>query len=160
PIIVAINKCDRPGADPERIKTQLTEYGLVCEEWGGDTIMVPLSALTGDGVDSLLEMVILQAEVLDLKANPDRMARGIIVEAKLDKGRGPVATVLVQNGTLHTGDTIVAGTAYGRVRAMVNDRGERVTSAGPSMPVEVIGFNDVPEAGDQISAVEDDKLSR
>ena len=160
PIIVAINKCDRPGADPERIKTQLTEYSLVCEEWGGDTIMVPISALTGDGIDSLLEMVILQAEVLDLKANPDRMARGIIVEAKLDKGRGPVATVLVQNGTLHTGDTIVAGTAYGRVRAMVNDRGERVTEAGPSMPVEVIGFNDVPEAGDQISAVEDDRLSR
>ena len=160
PIIVAINKMDKPEANPERIKQQLTEYGLVCEEWGGDTIMVPLSALTGDGVDSLLEMVILQAEVLDLKANPDRMARGIIVEAKLDKGRGPVATVLVQNGTLHTGDTIVAGTAYGRVRAMVNDRGERVTSAGPSMPVEVIGFNDVPEAGDQISAVEDDKLSR
>ncbi len=160
PVIVAINKCDRPGADPERIKTQLTEYNLVCEEWGGDTIMVPVSALTGDGVDSLLEMILLQAEVLDLKANPNRMARGIIVEAKLDKGRGPVATVLVQNGTLHTGDTIVAGTAYGRVRAMVNDRGERTTQAGPSMPVEVIGFNDVPEAGDQISAVEDDKLSR
>ncbi|MGI6183507.1 MAG: translation initiation factor IF-2 [Candidatus Fimadaptatus sp.] len=160
PIIVAINKCDRQGADPDRIKTQLTEYGLVCEDWGGDTIMVPISALTGDGIDSLLEMVILQSEVLELKANPDRMARGIIVEARLDKGRGPVATVLVQNGTLHTGDTIVAGTAYGRVRAMVSDRGERVNEAGPSTPVEVIGFNDVPEAGDQISAVEDDRLSR
>ena len=160
PIIVAINKCDRPGADPERIKTQLTEYNLVCEEWGGDTIMVPVSALTGEGVNTLLEMILLEAEVLDLKANPNRLARGIIVEAKLDKGRGPVATVLVQNGTLHTGDTIVAGTAYGRVRAMVNDRGERVTEAAPSTPVEVIGFNDVPEAGDQISAVEDDRLSR
>ena len=160
PIIVAINKCDRQGADPDRIKTQLTEYGLVCEDWGGDTIMVPISALNGDGIDSLLEMVILQSEVLELKANPDRMARGIIVEARLDKGRGPVATVLVQNGTLHTGDTIVAGTAYGRVRAMVSDRGERVNEAGPSTPVEVIGFNDVPEAGDQISAVEDDRLSR
>ena len=125
---------DSPGADPERIKTQLTEYNLVCEEWGGDTIMVPVSALTGEGVSTLLEMILREAEVLDLKANPNRLARGIIVEAKLDKGRGPVATVLVQNGTLHTGDTIVAGTAYGRVRAMVNDRGERVTEAAPSTP--------------------------
>ena len=160
PIIVAINKCDRPDADPDRIKTQMTEYGLVCEDWGGDTIMVPVSAKTGDGVDSLLDMIRLQAEVMDLKANPNRLARGIIVEAKLDKGRGPVATVLVQNGTLHAGDTIVAGTAYGRVRAMVNDRGQRVNEATPSMPVEVVGFNDVPEAGDHMIAVEDERLSR
>ena len=160
PIIVAINKCDRPGADPERIKTQLTEYNLVCEEWGGDTIMVPVSAITGDGVDQLLEMILLVAEVQDYRANPDRKARGIIIEARLDKGRGPVATVLVKTGTLRVGDTIVAGTAYGRVRAMVNDRGERVKEALPSDPVEVIGFNDVPDAGDIITAVDDDSLSR
>ncbi len=160
PTIVAINKCDKPAANPERIKEQLTEYGLVSEEWGGDTIMVPLSALTGENVDQLLEMILLVAEVQDLKANPNRKARGTIVEAKLDKGRGPVATVLVQNGTLNVGDAIIAGTAYGRVRAMVNDRGERVEKAGPSEPVEVIGFNDVPNAGDIINAVDDDKLSR
>ncbi len=160
PTIVAINKCDKPAANPERIKEQLTEYGLVSEEWGGDTIMVPLSALTGENVDQLLEMILLVAEVQDLKANPNRKARGTIVEAKRDKGRGPVATVLVQNGTLNVGDAIIAGTAYGRVRAMVNDRGERVEKAGPSEPVEVIGFNDVPNAGDIINAVDDDKLSR
>ena len=158
--IVAINKIDKPAANIERIKQQLTEYDLVCEDWGGDTIMVPVSAHTGEGVDQLLEMILLVAEVQDYKANPNRKARGIIIEARLDKGRGPVATVLVKNGTLRVGDTIVAGTAYGRVRAMVNDLGERVKSAGPSDPVEVIGFNDVPEAGDQISAVDDDKLSR
>ena len=158
--IVAINKIDKPAANIERIKQQLTEYDLVCEEWGGDTIMVPVSAITGEGVEQLLEMILLVAEVQDYKANPNRKARGIIIEARLDKGRGPVATVLVKNGTLRVGDTIVAGTAYGRVRAMVNDLGERVKSAGPSDPVEVIGFNDVPEAGDQISAVDDDKLSR
>ncbi|MBP3410504.1 MAG: translation initiation factor IF-2 [Clostridia bacterium] len=158
--IVAINKIDKPTANIERIKQQLTEYELVCEDWGGDTIMVPVSAHTGEGIDNLLEMILLVAEVQDYKANPNRKARGIIIEARLDKGRGPVATVLVKNGTLNVGDTIVAGTAYGRVRAMVNDIGERVKSAGPSDPVEVIGFNDVPEAGDQISAVDDDKLSR
>ena len=159
-IIVAINKIDKVGANIERIKQQLTEYELVCEEWGGDTIMVPVSAVTGEGVDQLLEMILLVAEVQDYRANPNRKARGIIIEARLDKGRGPVATVLVKNGTLRVSDTIVAGTAYGRVRAMVNDRGERVKEAGPSQPVEVIGFNDVPEAGDIISAVDDDKLSR
>ena len=159
-IIVAINKIDKVGANIERIKQQLTEYDLVCEEWGGDTIMVPVSAITVEGVEQLLEMILLVAEVQDYKANPNRKARGIIIEARLDKGRGPVATVLVKNGTLHIGDTIVAGTAYGRIRAMVNDRGERVKSAGPSDPVEVIGFNDVPDAGEQISAVDDDKLSR
>ncbi|MGN0803611.1 MAG: translation initiation factor IF-2, partial [Candidatus Faecivicinus sp.] len=159
-IIVAINKMDKPTANPDRIKQQLTEYDLVCEEWGGDTIMVPVSAITGEGVEQLLEMILLVAEVQDYKANPNRKARGIIIEARLDKGRGPVATVLVKNGTLRIGDTIVAGTAYGRVRAMVNDRGERVKEAGPSDPVEVIGFNDVPDAGDQISAVDDDRLSR
>ncbi len=159
-IIVAINKIDKVGANIERIKQQLTEYELVCEEWGGDTIMVPVSAVTGEGVDQLLEMILLVAEVQDYRANPNRKARGIIIEARLDKGRGPVATVLVKNGTLRVSDTIVAGTAYGRVRAMVNDRGERVKEAGPSQPVEVIGFNDVPEAGDMISAVDDDKLSR
>ena len=158
--IVAINKMDKVGANPERIKQQLTEYGLVAEEWGGDTIMVPVSAITGDGVDQLLEMILLVAEVQDYRANPNRKARGIIIEARLDKGRGPVATVLVKTGTLRVGDTIVAGTAYGRVRAMVNDRGERVKEALPSDPVEVIGFNDVPEAGDIITAVDDDSLSR
>ncbi len=160
PTIVAINKMDKPTANADRIKQEMTEYGLVAEEWGGDTIMVPVSAVTGDNVDQLLEMILLVAEVQNYRANPDRKARGIIIEARLDKGRGPVATVLIKNGTLHVGDTIVAGTAYGRVRAMVNDRGERVKTAGPSDPVEVIGFNDVPDAGDVMNAVDDDKLSR
>ncbi len=160
PTIIAINKMDKPDANPERIKQALTEYELIAEDWGGDTIMVPCSAKTGDGVDTLMEMILLVAEMGNLRANPNRKARGYIVEAKLDKGRGPVATVLVKNGTLRVGDTIVAGTAYGRVRAMVNDRGERVKEAGPSMPVEVIGFNDVPDAGDTLSAVDDDRLSR
>ena len=159
-IIVAINKMDKPNANPDRIRQQLTEYDLVDENWGGDTIMVPVSAHTGEGVDQLLEMILLVAEVQDYKANPNRKARGIIIEARLDKGRGPVATVLVKNGTLRVGDTIVAGTAYGRVRAMTNDKGERVKSAGPSDPVEVIGFGEVPDAGDLISAVDDDRLSR
>ncbi|MDD6932035.1 MAG: translation initiation factor IF-2 [Eubacteriales bacterium] len=159
-IIVAINKMDKPNANPDRIRQQLTEYELVDENWGGDTIMVPVSAHTGEGVDQLLEMILLVAEVQDYKANPNRKARGIIIEARLDKGRGPVATVLVKNGTLRVGDTIVAGTAYGRVRAMTNDKGERVKSAGPSDPVEVIGFGEVPDAGDLISAVDDDRLSR
>ena len=160
PIIVAINKMDKEGANPDRIKQDLTSYDLVCEDWGGDTIMVPISAATGDNVDSLLEMILLEADMLQLRANPDRQARGIIIEARLDKGRGPVATVLVQNGTLHVGDTVVAGMAYGRVRAMMNERGERVKAAPPSTPVEVIGFGDVPEAGDEINAVEDTELSR
>ncbi|MBR1558599.1 MAG: translation initiation factor IF-2 [Clostridia bacterium] len=159
-IIVAINKMDKPAANPEHVKQQLTEYDLVTTEWGGNVEMVPVSAVTGQGVDDLLETILLTADVEDYRANPDRKARGIIIEAKLDKGRGPVATVLVKNGTLNVGDAVVAGTAYGRVRAMVNDRGERVKSAGPSDPVEVIGFNDVPDAGDQIVAVDDDKLSR
>ncbi len=159
-IIVAINKMDKPAANPEHVKQQLTEYELVTTEWGGSTEMVPVSAVTGEGVDDLLETILLTADVNDYRANPNRKARGIIIEAKLDKGRGPVATVLVKNGTLNVGDAIVAGTAYGRVRAMMNDRGERVKSAGPSEPVEVIGFNDVPDAGDQITAVDDERLSR
>ena len=159
-IIVAINKMDKPTANPEHVKQQLTEYDLVTTEWGGSTEMVPVSAVTGEGVDDLLETILLTADIEDYRANPNRKARGIIIEAKLDKGRGPVATVLVKNGTLNVGDAIVAGTAYGRVRAMVNDVGERVKSAGPSEPVEVIGFNDVPDAGDQITAVDDEKLSR
>ena len=160
PIIVAINKMDKPTANPDRVKQQLTEYGLVSEEWGGDTICVPVSAKTKQGLDNLLEMVLLQADVLELKANPNRMAKGIIIEAELDKGRGPIATVLVQNGTLKVGDPIVAGMAYGRVRAMMDDKGRRVTKAGPSMPVEVLGFNEVPSAGDMLNAAEIDKLSR
>ena len=160
PIIVAINKMDKPGASPERIKQDLTNYGLVCEDWGGDTIMVPVSAITGEGVDNLLEMILLEADVRELRANPNRMAKGVIIEAKLDKARGPLATVLLQNGTLHVGDNVVAGLASGRVRAMVNDKGERVKSAGPSMPVEISGFTDVPSAGDEMMAVEDDRLGR
>ncbi len=159
-LIVAITKMDKPTANPDRIRQQLTEYELVDENWGGDTIIVPVSAHTGEGVDQLLEMILLVAEVQNYRANPNRKARGIIIEARLDKGRGPVATVLVKNGTLNVGDTIVAGTAYGRVRAMTNDKGERVKSAGPSDPVEVIGFGEVPDAGDIISAVDDDRLSR
>ena len=160
PIVVAINKIDRDTADPDRVKQQLTEYGLVSEEWGGDTICVPVSAKKQINLDTLLEMVLLQADVLELKANPDRRAKGTIIEAQLDKTRGPVATVLVQNGTLHKGDTIVAGTAYGRVRAMMDDKGRSVNAAGPSMPVEVLGFNEVPAAGDTLFAADDDKLNR
>ena len=160
PIIVAINKMDRETANPERVKQQLTEHGLVSEEWGGDTICVPVSAKTQMGLDSLLEMVLLEADVLELKANPNRLAKGTIIEAELDKGRGPIATVLVQNGTLKIGDTIVAGTAYGRVRAMVDDKGKRVAKARPSQPVEVLGFSEVPAAGDILNVAEIDKLSR
>ena len=160
PIVVAINKIDRDTADPERVKQQLTEYGLVTEEWGGDTICVPVSAKKQINLDQLLEMVLLQADVLELKANPDRLAKGTIIEAQLDKARGPVATVLVQNGTLKKGDMIVAGTAFGKVRAMMDDKGRLVNSAGPSMPVEVLGFNEVPAAGDMLFAANDDKLSR
>ena len=160
PIVVAINKMDKPSANPDRIMQDLTKYELIPEEWGGDTIMVPVSALTGQGVDDLLEMILLQADVQQLKANPDRMATGVIIEAKLDKARGPLATVLIQNGTLKVGDNIVAGMASGRVRAMLNDRGERVQSAGPSTPVEISGFTEVPSAGDEMLAVKDDHLSR
>lgn len=160
PIIVAINKIDKPTANPERIKQELTEHGLLAEEWGGDTIMVPVSAITKEGLDNLLEMVLLVAVMQELKANPNRLAKGTIIEAKLDKGRGPVATVLVQNGTLRVSDTIVAGVAYGRVRAMSDDKGNRVEEAYPSQPVEVIGFSEVPVAGDILHAVEQDKLSR
>ena len=160
PIVVAINKIDRDTADPERVKQQLTEYGLVTEEWGGDTICVPVSAKKQINLDQLLEMVLLQADVLELKANPDRLAKGTIIEAQLDKARGPVATVLVQNGTLKKGDMIVAGTAFGKVRAMMDDKGRLVNSAGPSIPVEVLGFNEVPAAGDMLFAANDDKLSR
>ncbi len=160
PIIVAINKIDKEGANPEKIKQGLTEYELVAEEWGGDTVMVPVSAVTGEGIEHLLEMIVLVTDVLELKANPKRFAKGTIVEAKLDKGRGPVATVLIQNGTLHVQDTIVAGTAIGRVRAMVDDNGKNVQEAGPSQPVEVVGFSDVPEAGDVMYAAEQDKLSK
>ncbi len=160
PIIVAINKIDRPAANVEKIKQALTEYDLVAEEWGGQTVMAPVSAVTGEGIDQLLEMILLVSDVQELKANPKRLARGTIVEAKLDKGRGPVATVLIQNGTLHVQDAIVAGTAIGRVRAMVDDNGNTVQEAGPSKPVEVIGFSEVPEAGDVLYAVEQDKLSK
>ena len=160
PIIVAINKMDKPDANPEKVKQDLTQYGLVCEDWGGETICVPVSAKTGDGVDELLEMILLQADVLQLQANPNRLGRGVIIEAKLDKARGPLATVLLQNGTLHVGDSIIAGMASGKVRALINDKGDRVDSAGPSMPVEIMGFDDVPSAGDEMIAVGDDHLSR
>ena len=160
PIIVAINKMDKPEADPERVKTDLTKYGIVCEDWGGDTIMCPVSAKTGEGVDELLEMILLQADTMELRANPNRLGHGVIIEAKLDKARGPLATVLMQNGTLHVGDNIIAGLASGRVRALINDRGEKVKEAGPSTPVEIMGFDEVPSAGDEMQAVGDDRLSR
>ena len=160
PIIVAINKMDKPEANPERIKQQLTEYGLVCEEWGGDTIVCPISAKTGMGVDNLLEMLTLTAEVGELKTNPNRAAQGTVIEARLDKGRGPVATLLVQNGTLHQGDIIIAGTSVGRVRAMVSDKGQRITEAGPSVPVEITGLSEAPAAGATFNAVADEKLAR
>ena len=160
PIIVAINKMDKPEANPERIKQQLTEYELVPEEWGGDTIVCPISAKTGMGVDNLLEMVALTAEVAELKANPNRAASGAVVEARLDKGRGPIATLLVQNGTLHQGDIIIAGTAVGRVRAMMSDKGQKLTTAGPSVPVEITGLGEVPEAGAHFNAVADERLAR
>ena len=151
---------DKPDANPERIKQQLTEYGLVAEDWGGDTIVCPISAKTGMGIDNLLEMVLLTAEMADLKANPNRKAHGTVIEAKLDKGRGPVATLLVQNGTLHAGDTVIAGTSVGRVRAMTNDDGKKIESAGPSVPVEIIGLAEVPGAGDIFDAVDDEKMAR
>lgn len=160
PIIVAINKMDKPTANPERIKQQLTEYELVSEEWGGDTIICPISAKTGEGIDNLLEMVTLSAEMRELKANPDRSARGTVIEARLDKGRGPIMTVLVQNGTLRQGDIIIAGTSVGHVRVMTNAKGERVTEAGPSVPVEISGMSEVPGAGDTFNAVIDERMAR
>ncbi|MBQ4539377.1 MAG: translation initiation factor IF-2 [Oscillospiraceae bacterium] len=159
-IIVAINKMDKPTANPERVKQELTEYELVPEEWGGDVICIPISAKTGMGIDDLLEMILLVADTLELKANPDRAAKGTVIESKLDKGRGPVATVLVQNGTLHAGDVVIAGTALGHVRIMLNDKGEKITSAGPSTPVEITGLSEVPAAGDILNAVADERLAK
>lgn len=160
PIIIAVNKMDKPSANPDRVMQELTEHGLVPEAWGGDTIFVPLSALTGDGIDTLLEMILLVSEVGELKANPGRRAIGTVIEAELDKGRGSVATLLVQDGTLHVGDPIVVGNTFGRVRAMVNDLGRRVKTAGPSTPVEITGLSDVPQAGDRFVVFEDEKTAR
>jgi len=159
-IIVAINKIDKPTANPDKVMQGLTEYGLVPEEWGGDVICVPVSAKTGENIDTLLEMITLVAEVRELKANPDRMAKGTVIESRLDKGRGPVATMLVQNGTLHTGDIVIAGTSVGKVRVMIDDKGNRITEAGPSIPVEITGLDSVPTGGDQFNAVSDEKLAR
>ena len=160
PIIVAINKMDKPEANPDKIKQQLTEYELIPEEWGGDTIIVPISAKTGMGLDDLLEMVILTAEVQELKANPNRRAKGTVIEARLDKNRGPIATLLVQNGTLNQGDIVIAGTAVGRVRVMTNDKGRTVKTAGPSVPVEITGLAEVPAPGDEFNAVTDERMAR
>ncbi len=159
-IIVAINKMDKPGANPDTIMQELTKYDLVPEEWGGDIMCVPVSALTGMGIDQLLENVLLVAEVKELKANPRRRAKGVIIESRLDHGRGAVATVLVQNGTLYAGDIVIAGTAVGRVRAMVNDKGQQIKEAGPGVPVEIVGLSDIPEAGDEFNAVEDERMAR
>ena len=159
-IIVAINKMDKPEANPDRVMQQLTEYELVPEEWGGDVICVPVSAHTGEGLDKLLETVLLVAEMKELRANPDRAAKGIVIEARLDKGRGPIATVLVQNGTLHSGDVIVAGQSVGRVRAMTDENGRKLTEAGPSVPVEIMGLDEVPASGDIVNAVTDERLAR
>ena len=160
PIIVAINKVDKPEANPDKIKQELTEFGLIDEDWGGDTIMVPVSALTGENIESLLEMIILVAEISELKANPNRKARGTVIEAKLDKNRGTVATLLVQNGTLNIGDFLIVGTTQGRVRAMLDYKGRKLKSAGPSTPVEILGLSEVPSAGDEFISVEDEKLAK
>ena len=160
PIIVAVNKMDKHGANPDRIKQQLTEYDLVPEEWGGDTIVCPISAKTGQGIDQLLEMVILTAEMQELRANPNRAAKGTVIEARLDKTRGPIATLLVQNGTLHKGDLIIAGTAVGRVRVMTDDKGRAIQSAGPSIPVEITGLAETPTPGDEFDAVADERMAR
>ena len=160
PVVVAINKMDVAGANPDRIKQQLTEYDLVSEEWGGDTIICPISAKTGMGIENLLENLVILAEVQELRANPNRAAKGTVIEARLDKGRGPIMTVLVQNGTLKLGDIIIAGTAVGRVRTMINDKGQRVTEAGPSTPVEISGMSEVPSAGDIFNAVNDERMAR
>ncbi|MDP3043886.1 MAG: translation initiation factor IF-2, partial [Bacillota bacterium] len=160
PMVVAINKIDKPDANPDKVKQQLVEHGLVAEEWGGETIFVPVSAITREGLEDLLEMILLVAEVAELQANPKRAARGTIVESQLDKGRGPVATVLVQNGTLNNGDALVAGGVFARVRAMIDHKGRRVVKAGPSAPVEVLGFSEVPEAGVPFYVIEDEKMAR
>ncbi len=160
PIIVAVNKMDKEDADPERAKRELSELGLMPEDWGGETIFAPVSAKAKTGIDNLLELILLQAEVLELKANPDKPARGHIVEARLDKGRGPVGTVLISEGTLHQGDAFVCGKFSGRVRALFNDQGKKIKSAGPAIPVEVQGFEGVPEAGDEFVCVTDDKVAR
>jgi translation initiation factor IF-2 len=159
-IIVAVNKIDKPNANVEKVKQELTEYGLIAEDWGGDTIFVPVSAHTKEGIDSLLEMVLLTADVRELKANPNRKARGLVIEAKLDKGRGPVATILVQKGTLKVGDNVAAGSCYGKIRAMVDENGRRLKEATPSTPVEILGLNDVPNAGEVIVATENEKEAR
>lgn len=160
PTIVAVNKIDKPTANPDRVMQELTEYGLIPEDWGGDTIFVPLSALSGDGIEDLLEMIGLVAEVSELKANADKQAVGTVIEAELDKSRGPSASLLVQNGTLHVGDSLVVGNTYGRIRAMVNDLGQRIKEAGPSTPVEITGINDVPQAGDRFVVFKDEKQAR
>lgn len=160
PIIVAINKMDLPNANPDRVKQELSEHGLIPEAWGGDTIMVEISALTLDGVDELLEMILLVSEMEELKANPNRKARGTVIEAKLDKHRGPVATVLINTGTLEIGDDFVVGCVYGRVRAIVNDRGENIDKAVPAQPVEIVGISEVPEAGDVLVVTEDEQTAR
>ena len=159
-IIVAINKIDKPSANIDRVKQELTEYGLIAEDWGGTTIMVPVSAHTGEGLQDLLDMILLDAEVKELKANPNRKGRGLILEAQLDKGRGPVATVLVQKGTLNVGDNVTVGTAFGKIRAMIDDKGRRVKKAGPSTPVEILGLNEVPQAGEVFIATETEKEAR
>ncbi|MBD8048103.1 MAG: translation initiation factor IF-2 [Clostridium argentinense] len=160
PMIVAINKMDKPTANPDKVKQELTEHGLIAEDWGGDTICVPVSAHTKEGIDSLLEMVVLTSEMLELTANKERRAKGTVIEAKLDKGRGPVASLLVQNGTLNVGDSIIVGTTYGRIRAMIDDKGNKIKSAGPSIPVEILGLSEVPAAGDRFNVVKDEKTAR
>jgi translation initiation factor IF-2 len=160
PIVVAINKVDKPEAQPDRVKQELTEYGLVPEEWGGDTIMVPVSAIQGENLDTLLEMILLRAEIEELSANPERLAKGTVIEANLDKARGPIASLLVQNGTLRVGDSLVAGSVFGKVRAMIDDRGAKVEAAGPSFAVELLGLSDVPAAGDEFEVFESEKEAR
>ncbi len=160
PIVVAVNKIDKPEANPQRVRTQLSDYGIIPEEWGGQNIFVDISAKKRIGIEDLLEMILLQAEIMELKANPNKPARGTIIESRLDKGRGPVATVIVQNGTLRVGDAFVAGTTYGKVRALIDDTGKRINEAPPSTPVEVVGFEEVPQAGDSFTVVEDEKIAR
>ena len=160
PILVAVNKMDKPEANIERVKTQLTEHGLLPEEWGGDAIICPISAKTGEGFDNLLENINLLAEIKDLKANPDRKAKGVVVEAKLDQSKGPIATILIQNGTLKVSDSVIVGTVTGKIRAMIDDKGRRVTQAGPSTPVSIMGLDDVPNSGDILYAVEQEKLAK